>query len=273
VRQGGSAERKIANIRSNGKEIEKNETTYNPFGPDPGDPDWPGSLLVPDVRPGHLDAGGQLLSQRIHELAYSLRYKIPVTSITLYIFGGIAQIAAEPPSPVAEFLIALAGPLTSFALAAVFGLLQGVLTNVAPALAAAKYLAYINGLLALFNLIPGFPLDGGRVFRAIVWGATRNLRRATEIAASVGRVIAFLFILVGVWQVLEGNWANGLWIAFIGWFLENAAVGQVQQQRLHDLLAGHTVSQAMSSVAPQRPPTLPCKSWSTATFWAAASAA
>jgi Zn-dependent protease len=156
----------------------------------------------------------------LHELGHSvlaLRYKIPVTSITLFIFGGIAQIAAEPPSPVAEFVIALAGPLTSFALAAIFGLLQGVLTNVAPALAAAKYLAYINGTLALFNLIPGFPLDGGRVFRAIVWGATRNLRRATEIAATVGRAIAFLFILVGVWQVLQGNWANGLWIAFIGW--------------------------------------------------------
>jgi Zn-dependent protease/CBS domain-containing protein len=185
----------------------------------------------------------------LHELGHSvlaLRYKIPVTSITLFIFGGVAQIGAEPPSAVAEFVIALAGPLTSFALAAIFGLLQGMLTNIAPALAAAKYLAYINGVLALFNLIPGFPLDGGRVFRAIVWGITRNLRRATEIAAMVGRAIAFLFILLGVWQVLQGNWANGLWIAFIGWFLESAAAGQVQQQRLHDLLAGHTVSQAMS---------------------------
>jgi Zn-dependent protease/CBS domain-containing protein len=176
----------------------------------------------------------------------ALHYKIPVTSITLFIFGGVAQIAAEPPSAVAEFVIAIAGPLTSFALAVVFGLLQRVFITVASFLAVAKYLAYINGSVALFNLIPGFPLDGGRVFRAIVWGITRSLRRATEIAATVGRGIAFLFILFGVWQALQGNWGNGLWIAFIGWFLESAAVGQVQQQRLRDLLADHTVSQAMS---------------------------
>lgn len=185
----------------------------------------------------------------LHELGHSilaLRYKIPVASITLFIFGGIARIAAEPPSAVAEFVIAIAGPLTSFALAAFFGLLEGVFTSIAPLFAMVKYLAYINGALALFNLIPGFPLDGGRVFRAIVWGITRNLHRATEIAATIGRVIAFLFILYGVWQILQGSWANGLWIAFIGWFLENASVGQVQQQRLHDLLAGHTVAQAMS---------------------------
>lgn len=185
----------------------------------------------------------------LHELGHSivaLRHKIPVNSITLFIFGGIAQLGGEPSSAAAELAIAAAGPATSLALAAVFGGLQLVLTDIAPLAAAAKYLAYINGTLALFNLIPGFPLDGGRVFRAIVWAITHNLRRATEIAAAVGRVIAFGFILFGVWQVLRGNLANGLWIAFIGWFLDNAASGQVQQARLHDLLAGHTVSQAMS---------------------------
>jgi Zn-dependent protease/CBS domain-containing protein len=192
----------------------------------------------------------------LHELGHSilaLRYKIPVTSITLFIFGGIARIASEPPSAVAEFFIAIAGPLTSFALAVIFSLLEGISRGVAPIFAMAKYLAYINGALALFNLIPGFPLDGGRVFRAIVWGITHNLRRATEIAAAIGRVVAFLFILYGVWQILQGNWASGLWIAFIGWFLENAAIGQVQQLRLHDLLAGHTVAQAMSSSFPTAP--------------------
>lgn len=185
----------------------------------------------------------------LHELGHSilaLRYKIPVTKITLFIFGGVAQIASEPPSAVAEFFIAIAGPLTSFALAAIFSLLEVVSTSVAPIFAMAKYLAYINGALALFNLIPGFPLDGGRVFRAIVWGITHNLRRATEIATTLGRAVAYLFIIYGVWQILQGNWANGLWIAFIGWFLENAATAQLQQQRIHDLLAGHTVAQAMS---------------------------
>lgn len=185
----------------------------------------------------------------LHELGHSivaLRYKLPVKSINLYIFGGISQITSEPANALAEFVIAIAGPLTSLVLATIFYLLEMVFKGVAPIYAMTKYLALINGTLAVFNMIPGFPLDGGRVFRAIVWGITHNLRRATEIAGVLGRVIAFLFILLGVWQLFQGNWANGLWIAFIGWFLENAVVGQVQQQRMHDLLAGHTVEQVMS---------------------------
>jgi len=185
----------------------------------------------------------------LHELGHSLvalRYKIPVNSITLFIFGGVAQIGSEPPSAMAEFWIALAGPAVSFGLAIIFQILQPIFTGVAPLLALAKYLAYINGILALFNLIPGFPLDGGRVFRAIVWGISHNLRKATLVAATVGRVIAFLFILFGVWQIFSGNLGNGLWIAFIGWFLESAATSQVQQQSVHDLLEGHTVQQIMN---------------------------
>ncbi len=197
------------------------------------------------------------VSVLLHELGHSvvaMRYKIPVRSITLFIFGGVAQIGAELPSAIAEFWIALAGPATSFALAILFGLLQPMVGALAPLLALAKYLAYINGSLALFNLIPGFPLDGGRVFRAIVWGITHSLRRATLVAASLGRFIAYLFILVGAWQIFTGHFGNGLWIAFIGWFLESAAASQVQQQNVHDLLAGHRVSDTMrrdySAVSP-----------------------
>jgi Zn-dependent protease len=184
----------------------------------------------------------------LHELGHSfvaLRYKVPVRSITLLIFGGVAQLGAEPPSAVAEFWIAIAGPVVSFALALFFGLLQFITGSLAPLFAIAKYLAYINGALGLFNLIPGFPLDGGRVFRAILWGATHNLRRATLIAGNVGRLIAYLFIIWGVWQIFTGNFGNGLWIAFIGWFLESAATSQIQQQTIHDLLAGHHVADAM----------------------------
>jgi Zn-dependent protease len=184
----------------------------------------------------------------LHELGHSvvaIRYKIPVRNITLFIFGGVAQIGAEPPSAISEFWIAIAGPVMSFALALFFGLLQSIVGTFAPLLAIAKYLAYINGALALFNLIPGFPLDGGRVFRAILWGTTHNLRRATLIAGNVGRLIAYLFILWGVWQIFTGNFGNGLWIAFIGWFLESAASSQIQQQTIHDLLAGHHVADAM----------------------------
>ena len=189
------------------------------------------------------------LSVLLHELGHSmlaLRYRISVRSITLFIFGGVSEIEAEPPSAAAEFWIAIAGPVVSFALAAFFCLLQPVVAGAAPLLALAKYLAYINGSLALFNLVPGFPLDGGRVFRAIVWGVTHSLRRATLIAAGLGRGIAYLFILAGVWQMFSGDFGNGLWISFIGWFLENAAVAQVWRQRIHDRLAGHSVSQAMS---------------------------
>jgi Zn-dependent protease/CBS domain-containing protein len=196
----------------------------------------------------------------VHELAHSwvaLRYKIPIHRITLFIFGGVSQIAAEPPNAGAEFLIAIAGPITSFALAAIFLALEGPLENVAPALAVAKYLALINGLLGLFNLIPGFPLDGGRVFRAIVWGVTKNFRRATVIAASTGRFFGFLFIVWGVWQVLSGRVANGLWIAFVGWFLESAAGAQVQQQMVQGLLVGHKVSEAMGDACTHVPANTP----------------
>lgn len=184
----------------------------------------------------------------LHELGHSvvaLRYKIPVRSITLFVFGGVAQIGAEPPSAIAEFWIAIAGPITSFALAILFGLLQPLVGALGPLLAIARYLAYINGALALFNLIPGFPLDGGRVFRAVVWGITNSLNRATLIAANLGRFIAYLFIILGVWQMFSGNFGNGLWIAFIGWFLESAASSQIHQQTIHDLLAGHHVADAM----------------------------
>jgi Zn-dependent protease/CBS domain-containing protein len=193
----------------------------------------------------------------LHELGHSvvaLRYKIPVRSITLFIFGGVAQIGAEPPSAIAEFLIAIAGPLVSLALAVLFYVVQPLVAGVEPLLGVAKYLAYINLALVLFNLIPGYPLDGGRVFRAIIWAVTKNMRRATLVAATVGRVFGFLFILFGVSQLFAGNLGGGLWIAFIGWFLESAASGQAQQVMVQGLLAGHSVAQAMStqcSVVPE----------------------
>ena len=189
------------------------------------------------------------LSVMLHEFGHSVvaqYYKIPVKSIALFIFGGVASIASEPPSPIAEFWIALAGPLVSLALAGIFRLIEPLSGGIAPIFALAKYLAYINFLLVAFNIIPGFPLDGGRIFRAIVWGITKNLRKATLIAANTGRLIAFVFILLGVWQILGGSFVDGIWIAFIGWFLESAANSQVQQQHVQDLLSGHTVSQAIS---------------------------
>jgi hypothetical protein len=177
----------------------------------------------------------------------ALRYNIPVRSITLFLFGGVAQIGAEPPSAVAEFLIAIAGPLVSLTLAAVFYAVEPLVAGMEPLLGLVKYLAYINLALVLFNLIPGYPLDGGRVFRAIVWAITKNMRRATLIAANVGRFFAMVFIFVGVWQMFSGNFGGGLWIAVIGWFLDNAASAQVHQVMFQGLLVGHRVSQAMNT--------------------------
>ena len=189
------------------------------------------------------------VSVLLHELGHSvvaLRYKIPVRSITLFLFGGVAQIGAEPPSAAAEFFVAIAGPIVSLLLAVFFSVVKPLVAGLEPLWGLAKYLAYINLALVLFNLVPGYPLDGGRVFRAIVWAVTGNMRRATLIAANVGRFFGFLFIFVGVLRMFSGDLGDGLWIAFIGWFLDSAANAQIHQVMFQGLLAGHTVSQAMS---------------------------
>lgn len=190
------------------------------------------------------------VSVLLHELghaAVALRYGIPVGSITLFLFGGVAQIKTEPPSAISEFWIAIAGPLVSLALAAIFYLAQQLATGFEPLLGLVTYLAYINLALVVFNLIPGFPLDGGRVLRAIVWRITGSMSRSTLIAATVGRFFAFIFIIVGVFQMFAGNFGGGLWIAFIGWFLDNAANAQILQVRSQGVFEGHTVAQAMDT--------------------------
>ena len=202
------------------------------------------------------------VSVLLHELGHSvvaLWYKIPVRSITLFLFGGVAQIGSEPPSAIAELLIAIAGPLVSLVLAAFFYATQSAVSDVEPLLGLTKYLTYINMALVLFNLIPGYPLDGGRVFRAIVWAITGSMSRSTVIAANVGRLCALLLIFTGTFQMFSGNLGNGLWIALIGWFLDTAASVQLQQVTLRGLLAGHRVAQAMSTRYAIVPETLTVK--------------
>jgi Zn-dependent protease len=191
------------------------------------------------------------LSVLAHELAHSVVSQasgVPVKDITLFIFGGAAQISDEPKTAGGEFRMALVGPLTSLALSLAFWVLGFLGAVAGPILGALSYwLARINLSLALFNLIPGFPLDGGRVLRALLWAATRNLKRATLIATSVGRLVAYGFIFFGVWQFFRGNWADGLWIAFIGWFVENAAAASYRRVALREILAGHTVRELMTN--------------------------
>jgi Zn-dependent protease len=196
------------------------------------------------------------VSVLVHELAHSLvakRYGIPVPRITLFLFGGVSQIAVEPPNPSTEFWIAVVGPLMSFAVAAVCWEIEPLLTSSQPLFALAEYLALLNLILALFNLIPGFPLDGGRVFRALWWRFSNDYHRATMAAAFSGRFFGFLLIFFGLWHLLTGDVAGGIWIAFIGWFLESAAGTQLHQETLKNLLGGHTVADAMQRTFPQVP--------------------
>ncbi|MGH9742659.1 MAG: site-2 protease family protein, partial [Candidatus Acidiferrum sp.] len=163
---------------------------------------------------GALTAVMLFVSVLIHELGHSIlakRFGLSVPRITLFIFGGVSQIASEPPSAAAEFWIAVIGPVVSFALAAFFWEIEPLVSGYQPLFALAEYLAMINLVLGVFNLIPGFPLDGGRVLRAILWKITGKYQRATAVAALSGRFFGFALIFVGVWQALSGNLIGGLW--------------------------------------------------------------
>ena len=186
----------------------------------------------------------------IHELGHSWvarRNGIPIESITLFVFGGVARISREPDTPGVEFRMAIAGPVTSFVLAGLFaGAWQ--LAREAPLLAApAIWLARINFMVAVFNLVPGFPLDGGRLFRAAVWRFTGSLHRASRVAAFTGQLVAFGLIGWGILTVTGGNVIGGMWLAFIGWFLQNAAAHSHAEANLRELLRDVTVAQAMTS--------------------------
>jgi Zn-dependent protease len=196
----------------------------------------------------------------IHELAHSvvaIRNNISVRDITLFVFGGVSQITKEATHPRAEFSIAIVGPLTSLALAGIFYGLHLLLASSNQILAASLiwWLAWINVLLAVFNLIPGFPLDGGRVFRAIVWDRTHDYQRATLIATKVGRGIAYAFIAGGVALILILHlWFNGLWLILVGWFLNDTARASYQQVLLRDALIGVTARQVTDYADPFVPP-------------------
>jgi Zn-dependent protease/predicted transcriptional regulator len=188
-----------------------------------------------------------------HELAHSvvaLRYKIPVVSITLFVFGGIARIGRDAKTAKQEFLIAAAGPASSYVLAGGFYLLAGAFPESGMVAALAGWLMNINFWLATFNLIPGFPLDGGRILRAIAWGIGGNFTRATKVASRGGQFFAYLFILYGVWRGLSGEIFEGLWVAFIGWFLLTAAAESYAQVTMRDQLQGMRAASVMSTDLP-----------------------
>lgn len=195
----------------------------------------------------------------LHELAHSLVAKargLRVRDITLFALGGVSQIESEAQDANSEFWIAIAGPLTS----TVIGLVLLGLASLAggppgsepasPVTAVLLWLGYINLVLAIFNMIPGYPLDGGRVLRAVIWWITRNADRATRIAARVGQLVAFGFILLGVFRFFVGANLGGLWLAFIGWFLLDASRSSYLQAQLKTELGGHRVADLMDRDCP-----------------------
>lgn len=211
---------------------------------------------------GVIGAIGLFLSIIIHEYSHSViakKYGMPMKGITLFIFGGVAEMGSEPPSAKAEFLMAVAGPISSIIISAVFfgiyrlGLRIGLPDPVAGVIG---YIAMINGLLAAFNLLPAFPLDGGRMLRSILWGIKKNLRWATRISSAIGSGFGILLIVLGFIQVIRGNFIGGMWWFLIGMFLRGAAKSSYQQLLTRKALEGEQVSRFMKTEPISVPPSI-----------------
>lgn len=190
----------------------------------------------------------------LHELSHAAVAKlhgIPVRAITLFALGGVAQIEKDAADAKSEFWMGIVGPITSFVIGIVCLALAWALGwDIAnepggPAGAMFMWLGYINIALAIFNMIPGFPLDGGRVLRAIVWWITGDATRSTRIASVVGQFVAFGFIMLGIWRFFSGAGFGGLWLAFIGWFLLDAARASGAQVEITERLRGVKVGDVM----------------------------
>ena len=225
-----------------------------------------GGAYFPDMYPDLPDGAAWALaavtavlffvSILLHELGHSwvaLREGLTVKSIVLFIFGGVAQIGQRSPTARTELLVAVGGPVVSLILALLFGALALVASANDYLEAPAAYLLRINLALLLFNLIPGFPLDGGRILRALVWQATDDERRATQVAMVAGQIVAFGFMIVGGWLAFNDRFADGIWLILIGWFLQNAAATETASGTLERALEGVRVSQVMRTDWPRVP--------------------
>lgn len=209
-------------------------------------PDWGGFVYLTAALVSFV---GLYASVLLHELAHSFvaqKQGLKVESIVLNLFGGVSNLKQETRSPRAEFWLAVVGPLTSLVLAGVFFGVGSLLGPANPAIGAiAGYLFLINFLLGVFNLLPAYPLDGGRVLRAFVWGWTKNEVKATRAVARIGRGFGWGFVALGFGLILLGDLFDGLWMMLIGWFLNNAAKAEYAQTVTIRNLQGMTVGQAM----------------------------
>jgi Zn-dependent protease/predicted transcriptional regulator len=211
-----------------------------------------------------------------HELAHSVvaqGYKIKVLSITLFIFGGVARISREPSKAIQEFNIAVAGPLASAFLSVFFYTLPFLVPGNPMVAAIGSFLGQTNLVLAAFNLLPGFPLDGGRIFRAMVWGITKDFVRATQVAGASGKMIASAMIVLGIGSIASermatslaaiglGRW-DGAWFVLIGWYLLNAAQASMTQVTIRGALAGLCATDVMSHEVPTIPANMSLEEYS-----------
>ncbi len=200
---------------------------------------------------GLAGALGLFFSIVFHEMSHSLvarRYGLQIKGITLFIFGGVAQMEDEPPNAKTEFLMAIAGPVSSIILGLIFYcfLMGGNYLNWPdPVKGIIGYLSFINWTLAAFNLVPAFPLDGGRVLRSALWQWKKNIKWATKISSRIGSVFGILLIAFGIVQIIMSNFINGLWWVLIGMFLQNAARSSYQQLLARDALAGEKIERFM----------------------------
>jgi Zn-dependent protease len=213
------------------------------------------------------------VSALIHEIAHSLMARasgVAINKITLFLFGGAAQLTDEPPSAGAEFKMAIVGPLSSLALAIIFGLLAfgANFQNIGlPFVAVTSTLAVINFWLGIFNLLPGYPLDGGRVLRAIIWHYNKNLERATRYASYAGDLLAAILVVIGVYELIVGGFVGGLWLILIGFFLFQAAESSYRQVKVREELEEAEVKDLMSDQAIQVSPAMSVEELVNNYFW------
>jgi Zn-dependent protease/CBS domain-containing protein len=201
---------------------------------------------------GAIGALGLFISIIAHEFCHSIvarKFGMAMKGITLFIFGGVAEMGDEPPTAKAEFMMAIVGPLSSIGIGVIFYLihLYGNSAGWSPPInGVVYYIAYINGILAAFNLIPAFPLDGGRVLRSILWGIKGNLRWATRVSSAIGSAFGIGLIILGIFWFIRGNLIGGVWMFFIGLFLRNAAQMSYQQLLVRKSLEGEKVRRFMN---------------------------
>jgi len=202
---------------------------------------------------GIIGALGLFVSIILHEFSHSVtarRYGMEMKGITLFIFGGVAEMPDEPPSPKAEFMMAIMGPIASILLGVLFYLLYRLGNQLGwrdPVNGVIQYLSTINFILAIFNMLPAFPLDGGRVLRSILWRVKQNLKWATRVSSQIGSGFGILLIILSVVQILNNNFIGGMWWFLIGMFLRNAAKSSYQQLLTKKALGGHTVERFMKT--------------------------